>query len=88
MYYWASSGGFSTEVDFLLIRNREFIAVEVKSGSVFSKAWCRGLRAIADLKDLRRRIIVYPQGPILQTEDGIDVLPFDHLARLLAENKL
>ena len=88
MYYWASTGGIATEVDFLLLRNREFIAVEVKSGKQFSEKWCKGLRAIAGLKGLQRRIVVYPGGPVLRTEDGIDVMPFDHFCRILAENSL
>jgi predicted AAA+ superfamily ATPase len=88
MFYWASAGGTETEVDFLLMRNREFIAVEVKSGRVFSEKWCRGLRAIAGLKGLQRSIIVYPHGSVLRTEDGIDVLPFNYFANLLAENRL
>jgi predicted AAA+ superfamily ATPase len=88
MYYWAPSGGTKTEVDFLLLQNRDFLAVEVKSGRQFSDKWCRGLRAIADLKGLRRRFIVYPVGPVLRTDDGIDVLPFDHFAAMLAENRL
>jgi len=88
MYYWAPAGGIETEVDFLLQRNREFVAVEAKSGRAFSEKWCRGLRAIADLKGLQRRIVVYPHGPVMRTEDGIDVFPFDHFAGLLAENRL
>ena len=88
MYYWAPAGSVKTEVDFILRRNREFVAVEVKSGRVFSKRWCRGLRAIADLKGLQRRVIVYPHGPLLRTEDGIDVMSFDYFAGLLAENRL
>jgi len=88
MYYWAPAGSVKTEVDFILLRNREFVAVEVKSGRVFSKRWCRGLRAIADLKGLQRRVIVYPHGPLLRTEDGIDVMSFDYFAGLLAENRL
>ena len=88
MYYWAPAGGIETEVDFLLLRNREFVAIEVKSGRVFSEKWCKGLRAIDDLKGLQRRIVVYPHGPVLRTEDGIDVIPFDHLTGLLAENRL
>ena len=88
MYYWAPAGSVKTEVDFILLRNREFVAVEVKSGRVFSKRWCRGLRAIADLKGLQRRVIVYPHGPLLRTEDGIDVMSFDYFAGLLAENGL
>ena len=88
MYYWAPAGGVETEVDFLLLRNREFVAVEVKSGRIFSEKWCKGLRAIAELKGLQRRIVVYPLGPVLRTEDGIDGMPFDYFANLLAENRL
>ena len=88
MYYWAPAGGIETEVDFLLQRNREFVAVEAKSGKTFSEKWCKGLRAIADLKGLQRKIIVYPHGPVMRTDDGIDVFPFDHFAGLLAENRL
>jgi hypothetical protein len=58
------------------------------SDRVFSEKWCKGLRAIADLKGLQRRVVVYPRGPVLRTEDGIDVMPFDHFAGLLAENRL
>jgi predicted AAA+ superfamily ATPase len=88
MYYWAPTSGSTTEVDFLLLRDQEFVAVEVKSGNIFSEKWCKGLRAIADLKGLRRRIIVYPQGPVMRTEDGIDGMPFEHFAEQLAENAL
>jgi predicted AAA+ superfamily ATPase len=88
IYYWAPAGSLKTEVDFILMRNREVVAVEAKSGRAFAKNWCRGLRAIADMENLRRRIIVYPRGPALRTEDGIDVIPFHDFAALLAENRL
>ncbi|MBW2428877.1 MAG: DUF4143 domain-containing protein [Deltaproteobacteria bacterium] len=88
MYYWAPAGGIETEVDFLLLRNREFVAVEAKTGRTFLEKWCKGLRAIADLKGLQRRIVVYPQGPVMRTEDDIDVMSFNQFAGLLAENRL
>jgi len=88
MYYWASSSGIDTEVDFVLVQGSELIAIEVKSGKTFSEVWCKGLRAMAELAGVRRRIIVYPQGPVQQTKDGIEVFPFIHFARLLAENTL
>jgi hypothetical protein len=50
--------------------------------------WCKGLCAIAELKGLQRRVVVYHHGPVLRTEDGIDVMALDHFARLLAENRL
>ena len=88
MYYWAPSGRSQTEVDFLLVRGEKLIAVETKSGAMFTEAWCKGLRAVTQLKGLQRRIIVYPSGPVLRTEDGIDVFPLTHFATLLAGNNL
>ena len=88
MYYRAPAGGVATEVDFLLLRNREFVAVAVNSGRTFSEKWCKGLRAIAELKGLQHRIVVYPHGPVMRTEDRIDGMPFDYFANLLAENRL
>ena len=88
IYYWAPSGRSETEVDFLLPRGSDLIAVEAKSGSTFTDTWCKGLRAIANLKGLIRRIIVYPRGPVLKTKDGIDVFPFQHFSDLLAGSRL
>lgn len=88
MYYWAPSGRSGTEVDFLLAKGKEFVAVEVKSGNTYTESWCKGLRVVAQLKGLRRRIIVYPRGPVLQTKDGIEVMPLHQFAGLLAADLL
>jgi predicted AAA+ superfamily ATPase len=88
MYYWAPSGQSGMEVDFVLLRGSDIIAIEVKSGNTFTDAWCKGLRAIQPLKDLKRRIVVYPQGPAMRTKDGIDVLPFKQFADELAAGAL
>lgn len=85
MYYWAPSSGIKTEVDFLILKDDRFIAIEVKSDKNFSQAWCKGLRAIMELKGVQRRIIVYPNGPDMQTEDGIEVMPFHTFASQLSE---
>ena len=60
--------------------------MEAKSGSPFAEGWCKGLRAVADLKGLRRRINMVPRGPVPRTQDGIEVYPFLHFAELLAAN--
>ena len=88
MYYWAPSGRSSMEVDFILVRGSELIAVEAKSGNTFTDAWCKGLRVIEPLEGLQRRIVVYPHGPIMRTRDKIDVLPFKHFADELAVGAL
>jgi len=88
VYYWAPSAGMATEVDFLIVRGKQFIAVEAKSGGSFTENWCKGLRAAAPLKGLQRRLIVYPRGPALRTKDDIEVLPFQDFADLLAAGAL
>lgn len=88
MYYWATSGRSTMEVDFILVRGSDLIAIEAKSGNTFADAWCKGLRAIGPLEGLRRRIVVYPRGPAMRTKDGIDVLPFEHFAEELAADTL
>lgn len=88
MYYWAPSAGTAAEVDFLLARARQFVAIEAKSGGSFTESWCKGLRAAAPLKGLQRRLIVYPRGPVLRTQDDIEVLPFQAFADLLASGGL
>ena len=88
LYYWAPAGRSATEVDFLLVQGVALVAVEAKSGNTFTEAWCKGLRAVAPLQGLRRRIIVYPRGPVLRTTDGIEVVPFQHFAAQLATNAL
>lgn len=86
--YWAPVHKSSVEVDFLLQRGPELIAVEVKSGRTFTESWCKGLRAVASIPGLRRRIIVYPDGPRLKTQDGIEVFPFQLFSDQLAEGTL
>jgi len=71
-----------------LLSEETYQRLLAKSGKTFTDAWCRGLRAVSGLKGLRRRIIVYPQGPVLQTKDGIDVIPFKNFADRLADNTL
>ena len=88
MYYWAPSARSAMEVDFILVRGSGLIAVEAKSGNMFTDAWCKGLRVIAPLEGLQRRIVVYPRGPAMRTKDGIDVLPFKHFAKELAADAL
>ncbi|MCS7047927.1 MAG: DUF4143 domain-containing protein [Verrucomicrobiae bacterium] len=87
-FYWAPAAATETEVDFLLRRGSEFVAVEVKSGTTFTETWCKGLRAIDGLKGLRRRIVVMPVGPRRWTEDGIEVMSFGDFAGMLAAGDL
>jgi predicted AAA+ superfamily ATPase len=86
--YWAPSSSLETEVDFLAIRNDQIVAVEVKSGTIFNPAWCKGLRAFGTPPGLVRRIVVCPDSPDLKTADGIEVVSYRRLASILHEGTL
>lgn len=87
-YYWAPGEARDTEVDFLLRRGREFVAIEVKAGSAVTTAATRGLRAIDGLKGLVRRILVYGGSRPLELEDGIKVLPAGEFAEWVEADRL
>lgn len=85
--YWAATES-RTEVDFLLTRNGEHLALEVKSANRYNTAMLKGLRGVADLPNLTRRILVYNGPRSFRTEDGIEIWPLDDLHRALETDQL
>jgi hypothetical protein len=73
--YWAPGKGSSLEVDFVLRRGRDLVAVEVRSGQRVFETDLRGLRAIAELLRVRRRLVVCRGDRRQKTADGIEILP-------------
>lgn len=86
--YWAPTESTQVEVDFLLRRGQELCAVEVKATRRFDSRHLAGLRAVAQLPKLRRRVLVYRGDRPLRTEDGIDVLPVRSFLEALETGKL
>lgn len=86
--YWAPAQARHTEVDFVLRRGREHLALEVKARPRFAADQLTGLRAIADLPRLARRVLVYLGDRSLKTEDGIEVWPLDRFLRAVASDAL
>ena len=86
--YWAPAEARTTEVDFVLSRGKEFVALEAKTTRVIRPEDLRGLRAIAELGGLSRRVLVYLGNRRLRTQDGIDIWPFDELTQALADARL
>jgi len=86
--YWAPIQARQTEVDFLLRRGREYLALEVKAQSHFATTQLSGLRAIADLPKVVRRILVYLGERRLRTGDGIEVWPLRTFLDALARGRL
>jgi predicted AAA+ superfamily ATPase len=88
IFYWAPAQARHLEVDFLLRRGNELLALEVKSASRFSRSWIAGLKAIGKLDDVVRRIVVYRGGERLKTSEGIEVWPVETFLRRLERNRL
>lgn len=87
VFYWAPSAGGRVEVDFVLKRGPQLLAMEVKSQRRFSSGLLSGLKAIADVTGMVRRILVYRGTSVLRVED-IDVWPVDTLLGALREDRL
>ncbi len=73
--YWAAGKGSSVEVDFVLRRAGDLVALEVRAGGKVFEADLRGLRAIAALPRMRRRLVVCRGERRQKTADGIEILP-------------
>ncbi len=87
-YYWAPAEAARTEVDFLLKRGRDWLAVEAKSAPRVAPDELRGLRAIDGLPRLVRRVLVYGGDRRLRTQDGIEVWPAAALADAVGNGTL
>ena len=85
--YWAPSTG-GTEVDFLIQRDNEFVAIEVKAKPHLDPRDFAGLKAIAELPGIRRRVVVFLGERPFRTTDGIDALPVAAFLEELAEGRL
>lgn len=87
IYYWspAQSGN---EVDFLIQRGKEFIAIEVKAKETLSNRDFAGLKAIAGLRGIKRRIVVFLGARSFQTEDGIEALPVNEFIKDLEGKRI
>lgn len=86
--YWAPGKGSSVEVDFVLRRGKDLLAVEVRSGQRVFEADLRGLRAMADLSGLRRRLVVFRGDRRQKTADGVELLPVASFLRELTAGSL
>lgn len=85
--YWAPANA-QTEVDALLVRGRERLAIEVKASRRVHSAHFRGLQAVRELPGLVRRVLVYMGDRALRTEGGIEVWPVRDFAAALETGTL
>ena len=73
--YWSSGTAKNIEVDFLLQKGSELIAIEVKTTKKVKAEDLKGLKAIGELKGVKRKILVY-LGTVKMKKEGIEIMPF------------
>ncbi|MGH8675258.1 MAG: ATP-binding protein, partial [Burkholderiales bacterium] len=88
IFYWAPTQARQLEVDFLLRRGRELLAIEVKAGPRFQAGMAAGLSAIAELPSVVRRILVYRGARRLRTAQGVEVWPLETFLEALTQETL
>jgi len=88
MTSWASFSEGGTEVDFLIQRGEKFTAIEVKAKESLAARDFKGLNAIAELKGIGRRLLVFLGERPFRTEGGIDALPIRDFLRELEEKTI
>ena len=85
LYYWASGGA---EVDFLVQRGNQFIAIEVKAKEALTSRDFKGLKAIAELSGLQRRVVVFLGERPFRTDDGIEAMPVRYFLDALESSQI
>ena len=87
IHYWAPMNS-KTEVDFLIHRGNECIAIEVKSSRTYNSRLLTGLKAIGGLTGLTRRVLVYRGDTDYLTDDGIEIWSIRRFTEALATDQL
>ncbi len=87
MSYWAPHQS-KAEVDVILQRGHELLAIEVKSTERYHTGLLKGLRALDVLPQLVRRVLIYTGRRSFVAGDGIEVWPARRFAAAVAEGRL
>ena len=87
IHFWAPTNS-RTEVDFLIHRGTECVAIEVQSSKIYNQRLLTGLRAIDGLAGLVRRALVYGGDIDYRTDDGIDIWSVPRFVESLSTGQL
>jgi len=84
IYYWRTASGF--EVDFILGDHE--IAIEVKAAELASTTHLKGLRRFKEEYKVRRSILVSLDSKSRETEDRIEILPWQIFLKQLWDGEI
>ena len=75
-------------MDFVLRRGTGHVAIEVKAKAAPSARDLKGLRAIAALPGLQRRVLVFTGQRPFRTDDGIEGMPVVQFVQEVEQGKI
>jgi uncharacterized protein len=78
----------STQMEVDLIIGNGAVAIEIKSSDRVQPKDLKGLRSFSQDRSPQRKILVCRENRARQTEDGIEILPWDRFCHLLWSNKI
>jgi len=84
--YWRTASGF--EVDFILEDEDNLVAVEVKSTDLIRNRHLKGIRAFKQEYPAKHFIVVSMEPRPRQTEDGINLIPWEIFLERLWSNQI
>ena len=88
IFYWSPADSKKTEVDFILLKGNEKIAIEAKATENIRPEHLKGLRAVADLSGLKRKILVTMGESNHMEQEGIEVHTFESFVELLERREV
>ncbi|MBI4405402.1 MAG: ATP-binding protein [Deltaproteobacteria bacterium] len=89
--YWAPTENSRLEVDLLLWRGKECLAIDIKSSKKYRSEFSKGLRALNENwkgKKPTRNVIIYLGSERLKTSEGFEVLPLTQFLDLIEQGQL
>ena len=78
-YYWREAGKSPKEVDLVLLRNNEFVGIEVKAARNFSLDDFDGLRALAKDPRFHRGYLIYRGNKVMKISEKLCAIPLSAL---------
>ena len=87
LFYW-SPHRTAAEVDFLLRRGGELLAIEIKATDRYHTGLLKGLRMLGPVPGLTRRLLVYTGPRSFRSADGIEIWPASRFAAAVASGDL
>jgi predicted AAA+ superfamily ATPase len=71
-YYWRDN--HKLEVDLIIQKNEQLLAVEIKSAQTYSKDFSNSIKRLMGFSDIKKGLVIYDGDMEFSGSDGIELL--------------